>query len=245
MVKLIILSLFCYAKKYNLRGENNMEINNKIIKHCLKNVMFINGTAFAGKSTMVAMLAEKYDLIHCGENYHFIITYGIATPAEYPNLCYFETMKDWQEYINRTPEQFVKWYDDVADELIEFEIAYLMSIAKNKKVIVDTNISIDVLRQIADYNQVAIMLSPQSMSVDNFFERNDEDKKFIKEQIMKADNPEKTMGNYLECIASVNSQEIYNKFANSGFYTIVRKDVVSDTKLETMNLLAKHFGLEQ
>lgn len=222
-----------------------MEINNKIIKHCLKNVMFINGTAFAGKSTMVAMLAEKYDLIHCGENYHFIITNGIATPAEYPNLCYFETMKDWQEYINRTPKQYAKWYDDVADELIEFEIAYLMSIAKNKKVIVDTNLSVDVLRKIADYNQVAIMLSTQSMSVDNFFERNDEEKKFIKEQIMKADNPEKTMANYLECIASVNSQEIYDKFANSGFFTVVRKDDVSDTKIKTMNLLAKHFGLEQ
>lgn len=40
---------------------------------------------------MAAMLAEKYDLIHCGENYHLIITNGIATPAEYPNLCYFET----------------------------------------------------------------------------------------------------------------------------------------------------------
>lgn len=41
--------------------------------------MFINGTAYAGKSTMVAMLAEKYNLIHCGENYHEIITNGIAT----------------------------------------------------------------------------------------------------------------------------------------------------------------------
>ncbi len=70
-----------------------------------------------------------------------MITNEIVTPPEYPNIFYFETMKDWQEYINRTPEQFTKWYNDVADELIEFEIAYLMSIAKNKKVIIDTNIS--------------------------------------------------------------------------------------------------------
>lgn len=222
-----------------------MQINDKIIKHCLKNVMFINGTSYAGKSTMAAMLAEKYDLIHCGENYHFIITNEIATPDEFPNICYFQTMKDWQEYVNRTPEQFAKWIDDVADELIEFEIAYLMSIPKDKKVIVDTNINIDVLKKIADYNQVAIMLSPQSMSVDYFFDRDDEDKKFIKEQIMKADDPEKTMANYRECIARIHSQENYDKYANSGFFTVVRKDVVSDTRLETMNLLAKHFGLEK
>ncbi len=221
-----------------------MKINDKIVKHCLKNVMFINGTAYAGKSTMAAMLAEKYGLIHCGENYHKIITNGIATPAEYPNLCYFETMKDWQEFINRDPEEYSRWIDGAEAEVTEFEIAYLMSISYSQKVIVDTNITIDVLRKIADYNQVAIMLSPQSMSVDYFFEREDEDKKFIKEQIMKAENPEKTMANYRECIAKINSKENYDKFANSGFFTIVRKDVVTDTKLETLNLLAKHFGLE-
>lgn len=127
---------------------------------------------------------------------------------------------------------------------MEFEIAYLMSISYSQKVIVDTNITIDVLRKIADYNQVAIMLSPQSMSVDYFFERDDEDKKFFKEQIMKAENPEKTMANFRECIARINSKENYDKLANSGFFTIVRKDVATDTKLETLNILAKHFGFE-
>ena len=34
------------------------------------NVFFINGTAYAGKSTMVKRLAEKYDGIACEENYH-------------------------------------------------------------------------------------------------------------------------------------------------------------------------------
>ncbi|OMF85904.1 hypothetical protein BK147_31255 [Paenibacillus sp. FSL R7-0337] len=40
-----------------------MEINNRIIKHYLKIVLFMNGTAYAGKSTMVKMLADKYGLI--------------------------------------------------------------------------------------------------------------------------------------------------------------------------------------
>ena len=34
-----------------------------------ENVYFINGTAYAGKSTMVKLLAEKYDGIVCEENY--------------------------------------------------------------------------------------------------------------------------------------------------------------------------------
>ena len=35
-----------------------------------KNVFFITGTAYAGKSTMVKELAKKYSCIACEENYH-------------------------------------------------------------------------------------------------------------------------------------------------------------------------------
>lgn len=87
------------------------------------------------------------------------------------------------------------------------------------------------------------MLSPQSMSVEHFFDRKDPDKIFIKEQIMKADDPEKAMKNYLAGIAKINSQAHYDELANSGFFTIVREDTITDTKRETLEILAKHFGL--
>lgn len=35
-----------------------------------ENIYFINGTAYAGKSTLVKRLAEKYNGIACEENYH-------------------------------------------------------------------------------------------------------------------------------------------------------------------------------
>ena len=220
-----------------------MIINNHLIKHYLQNVFFINGTAYAGKSTMVKMLAEKHGLLHCGENYDCVPD-GIVSPEKYPNMCYIKTMKDWQEFVNRTPDEYNSWIIGCSREYEEFEIAYLMHISKSQKVIVDTNISIETLREIADYRQVAVMLSPQSMSVEHFFDRGDSDKKFIKEQIMKADNPEKTMENYLAGIAKINSQENYDKWANSGFFTLVRKDTKNDTRLETLEILEKHFGLK-
>ena len=46
-----------------------MHIENNILKHYLRNCYFILGTAYAGKSTMCAMLAEKYDMVHYSENY--------------------------------------------------------------------------------------------------------------------------------------------------------------------------------
>lgn len=219
-----------------------MNINNRVLKHHLKNVLFITGTAYAGKSTMVKLLAEKYGLICCGENYD-CVPKGILNPQEYPNLCYFETKKSWQEFIKRSPEAFEKWIFGNQRELAEFEITYLMTIAQKQKVIVDTNIPIEILKQIADYNQVAIMLSPQSMSVEHFFDRSDPEKQFIKEQIMQSENPEKTMENYLAGIAKINSKQHYDELANSGFFTVVRENTTLDTKEAVLNTLAKHFEL--
>jgi len=221
-----------------------MEISNRLLRHYLKNVLFINGTAYAGKSTMAKMLADTYGLVHCGENYD-CVPEGIATPETHPNLCYFQTMKDWQEFIHRTPEQYNNWIQGCARELIEFEIMHLMRVSQSKKVIADTNIPLVVLREIAGYHQIAVMLAPNSMSVGHFFDRDDPDKVFLKEQIMKADDPEKAMENFLACMAHVNSQDNYDRWANSGFYTIVREDAMTDTRAETLAILAKHFGLTE
>lgn len=40
------------------------------------NVYFINGTAYAGKSTMVKLLAAKYNGIACEEIYHNFLDSG-------------------------------------------------------------------------------------------------------------------------------------------------------------------------
>jgi len=220
-----------------------MKIDDNIIKHYLNNVLFITGTAYAGKSTMVALLAEKYGLIHCGENYHSVISDEIAIHDLQPNICYFKTMKDWQENVNRTPAEYEKWIYETGREVAEFEVAELIRLSQSRKVIVDTNIPLDILHKIADYHQVAVLLSPQSMSVEHFFDRDDPDKFFIKQQIMQAENPEKTMANFLECIAKVNSKEHYDEYAKSDFFTMVRSDTEADTKTEVLEILAKHFRL--
>ncbi|MBO5144975.1 MAG: hypothetical protein J6C19_05505 [Lachnospiraceae bacterium] len=81
-------------------------------------------------------------------------------------------------------------------EAAEFEIAELISISRDKKVIVDTNIPVEVLKEISDYHRVVVMLSPQAMSVERFFDRNDPEKQFILSIIDGCDNPEAVMENY-------------------------------------------------
>ena len=106
-----------------------MKIKNNIRKHYLKNCLFIDGTAYAGKSTMCRMLAEKYEWNLFGENYGMDRLLKLITPEEQPNSNYFKIMKDWQEFINRTPEDYLDWILGSSHEVAGFEIAELIRLS--------------------------------------------------------------------------------------------------------------------
>lgn len=220
-----------------------MKIENNIIKHYLKNVYFITGTAYAGKSTMAKMLASRYDMILCGENYHSKVSDTVATPELQPDISYINNLTDWKDFVTRTPEEYERWIYSTSKEAAEFEVAELISISGDKKIIVDTNIPLEILKEISDYNHVIVMLSPQSMSVERFFDRNDPDKQFILNVIDSCENPKAVMENYKRGLTLINSQEHYNEYANSGFFTVIRQDTENDTKEEVCDIIAKHFKL--
>ena len=219
-----------------------MNIPNNIIKSMFQNVYFGTGTAYAGKSTAVKLLAERFDGICCGENYHDIFMKHIDKIHQ-PNLSYFDTMKDWQEFISRTPDEYAAWIDGCSKEAESLEIIRLFQlISEDKKIFVDTNISLETLREISDYQHIAVMLCPQSMSVERFFDRSDPEKRFILAQLNQAENPEKAMENYRKCLEKINAKEVYDKYANSGFYTIVRDE--NSTIDNTLQKLIEHFELK-
>lgn len=127
-------------------------------------------------------------------------------------------------------------------EIIQLAFIRLFQlVAEDKKIFVDTNISLKTLREISDYQHIAVMLCPQSMSVERFFDRSDPEKRFILDQINQADNPEEAMLNYRKCLEKINSKEVYKRYADSRFYTIVRGD--NSTIEKTINKLTIHFGL--
>jgi hypothetical protein len=220
-----------------------MNIDNSILKHYLRNCYFINGTAYAGKSTMCAMLAERFDMVLCEENYNLDTILSIADPDQHPNICYMNTKPSWEHFVSRSPEEYAAWIDGNNRELAEFEIAELIRLSADRKVIVDTNIPMEILWQISDYDHVAIMLSPQAMSTDRFFDRKDPEKQFLLSVIGRCPDPEATLENFRNCIAMVNSPERYDAFLNSGFFTLIRPDDGRDTREEMLTALATHFGL--
>ena len=220
-----------------------MKIENNILKYYLKNVYFITGTAYAGKSTTVKMLADRYDMVFCGENYHSAVSDIVATPDAQPDICFINNLTDWKDFVKRTPEEYERWIYSTAREAAEFEVAELISVSQNRKVIVDTNISVDTLKEISDYNHVAVMLSPLSMSVERFFDRSDPEKQFLLKVIESCEDSERVMENYRRGLELINGKVHYDEYANSGFFTVVRQDNDADTREEVCDVIAKHFGL--
>lgn len=220
-----------------------MKIENNILKHYLKNVYFITGTAYAGKSTTVKMLAERYDMVFCGENYHSKVSDAVATPDAQPDICFLKTLTDWKEFVTRTPEEYERWIYSTSKEAAEFEVAELISISQDRKVIVDTNIPVGILKEISTYNHVAVMLSPLSMSVDSFFDRSDPEKQFLLNVIESCEDSKTVMENYRRGLELINGQKHYDEYANSGFFKVVRQDTQKDTREEVCEIIARHFGL--
>ena len=219
----------------------SVQIHSNVLKHLFQQVYFINGTAYAGKSTMVKMLAEKHGGICCGENYHDCLM-DAADTAHPPNLCYFQTMKDWQEFVNRTPQAYSSWVAGCSREAEDLELVRLIQLAEaGRKIFVDTNLSAETLREVSDYQRVAILLAPPSLSVERFFQREDPEKQFILKQIQQAADPEKTMENYRACLAAINSPEAYRSWEEAGFFILVRSE--AHTPQQTLAALEEHFGL--
>ena len=158
-------------------------------------VFFITGNAYAGKSTMVKLLAEKYDGILCEENYHDRLLPDLDK-TEFPCLTYTRDLEDWHDFIRRTPEEYKAWMDGVSHECEILELKILDALKnRDRPVFADTNISIETLKKTAPPEHVLVMLADPQISVRRFFERPDREKQFLYRLIMDEPDPGKAMEN--------------------------------------------------
>ena len=208
-----------------------------------ENTFFIIGTAYAGKSTMVKLLAEKYGGIACEENYHNALLPELDK-NEFPNLTYTRDLEDWHDFIRRTPDEYEAWVKGSSQECETLELQILSRLdPKGKMVFVDTNIKVETLKDISDRDHVQVMLAPPEVSVNRFFERPDREKQFLYRLIMEEEEPQRALENFRECLKRINSQANYDAFLHSGFKVLVRDE--NRSVEDTFALVERCFGLQK
>ena len=206
-----------------------------------ENAYFVNGTGYAGKSTLVRRLAEKYGGVCCGENYHDEKLPELDS-EEFPCLCYTRDLQDWHDFIRRTPDEYETWFRGVTLECERLELTILAKLeGRGQKLFVDTNISPETLKRIAAPGHVLIMLAPPEVSVSRFFQRPDREKQFLYRLLMEEPEPEKALANFRECLGRVNSPARYEAFLHCGFPVLLREE--SRSEEETLALAEGIFGL--
>lgn len=207
-----------------------------------EHVYFVNGTAYAGKSTLVKGLARKYNGIACEENYHNALLDELD-PAEFPSLTYTRDLQDWHDFVRRTPDEYEAWIRRTSKECEILELRILDQLRyENKPIFVDTNISVETLREISDEKYVLIMLADPDISVNLFFNRPDREKQFLYRLMMEEKNPDQALENFRNCLRRINSPENYAAFLHAGFPVLLRDENRSIE--ETMVLAESIFGLD-
>ena len=207
-----------------------------------ENAYFIIGTSYAGKSTMVKELAKKHSGIACEENYHDHYS-GELDAGEFPCLTYTRDLKDWHDFIRRSPQEYKDWIDGAKKECEILELRMLPEICnQGKKVFVDTNICAETLRKIAPLNHTLVMLADPEISLRRFFDRPDPEKQFLYRLIMEEPDPEKAMENYRQGLKLICSQESYDELKNAGFHVLYRDE--NRTIEQTVSLAEQAFGLK-
>ncbi len=205
------------------------------------NIYFINGNAYAGKSTMVKLLAERHNGICCEENYHNKLLDNL-NKDEFPALTYTRDLQDWSLFIRRSPDEYAAWIDACNAECTKLELQILEELSQEgKKIFVDTNIPTSILHEISDVNHTLIMLADLKISVNRFFDRPDKEKQFIYQLLLAESDPDAAIKNYRAILEKINSRESYEAFKNSGFNVILRDEERSIE--ETLSLVEKSFKL--
>ncbi len=211
----------------------------------LGNVYFVIGTSYAGKSTIVKNLAKKHNGIALEENYHDEKLPELDS-NEFPNLTYTRDLKDWHEFIRRTPDEYVSWINNVKKECETVELQILKELlnkpeVQGKKIFVDTNICIETLHRISDNKHVLVMLSDPEIGITRFFDRPDSEKQFLYQLMLEEPDPQAALDNYREILTRICSKESYEELENSGFKVIYRDE--NRTQEETVLLAEELLGI--
>lgn len=213
-----------------------MNIQENIIKHNLKNVLFVCGNACGGKTTMAKLLAEKHGLYLYDMDKMYEVHRGIANERFQPDMCYH--MRDFHQQWTRPTEEQARWNMNSLREETEMVLVDLMALSRSQKVVADVLYSPVYTREILDPHQLVFLTVDKSILRKTYFDR--PEKRGFYEFVAKQELADLYFENIFLGLERTNELE-QAQMKKSGLFVYERRP--TDTKEEVLHLLEKHFQL--
>ena len=216
-----------------------MNIAENILKHSLRNVYFLIGCPCAGKTTMCKLLAEKYGMTFYNTNHmdpEFDNWARILSPEYQPVST--QQVTDWEYFFNRPTDEYLSWLRAVSAEHLEYALIELIKLSQHQKVVTDVDMPIELVRQLADPDRIACMLTDPELAARDYYNRDDHSD--IYRAIMSLKNPERSLEHNRQMLRKLCEQTTEAALKNGLFCHM--RDANSNIA-NTLKQLESHFGL--
>lgn len=213
-----------------------MKIANNVLKHHLKNIYFIGGTACGGKTTMAKLIAQKYDMIYYNADDAMRNHFKIANKAEQPEMS--RKFKDAEEYFNRPINEYSRWILDINEEAFDMVILDLLKLSKGKPIMAEGHFDAKLLKNIVSYDRAIFLFAEDDLIRRDYYSR--DDKKPMLDAIKKLKNPERVINHTLDLTCNITHIQLKG-VEESGMLYFVRN--FESTIEKTLKLIEEHFKL--
>jgi cytidylate kinase len=193
-----------------------MNLPDNIIKHYLKNVCFISGSACGGKSTISKYLSRKHNIVLYNWDEKHSQHKAISDPRHQPSMN--KKYGSWEEYFNRPPSEYSESIRRSIHEQVEIAIVELISM-ENDRIIVDGMFPCHVLKRISSYNRAVFLVAGMDQIRNDFLNR--ADKADMLRCLNSLDNPQQSIENMFLSIEHSLARDI-DEIKASGFKWFMR-----------------------
>ena len=168
-----------------------MDIPINILRQYLRGVYFFCGTACGGKTTISRAFAEKHDFLWLSEFELLALMDQVAEPAYQPAYC--SGPMDWEVYFNRPYQEYARWMEDCAAEIVPLMILELIKRCADRRVTVDLPFSVRTALELAAPNHLVFLVTTPEIVVKEYFSRPSH--REILDEILRLKDPEKALAN--------------------------------------------------
>ncbi len=212
-----------------------MDIADNVLKHHLREVYWIAGSACAGKTTMARALAEKHGLSFYSTDELYTEHRGIANPQEQPAMC--SPVESWESFFNQPKDEYLKALGDASQEQMSMIVSDLVRLAGDGPLVVEGWFPPDLLRRVADLDRVMFLCADPGLVRRQYFAR--QDKEDMLQVIKGLENPEATLQHVLDVVAAGVAREIEEVKASGMPYILRTRD---STIEKTLDMIERQFG---